>query len=322
MDRHSYPPSYQDTSTDTQQARLSLAKNGRSFFWASKLLGTQMTDNAARLYMFCRLLDDLADGDLPEGADRLCQIRASLMALRDGQNPPVLDPDLRAFMPLITSHNLCVTSLIHLLDGLLFDQGTVAIKDEAALIVYAYQVAGTVGQLICPILGCDDKRADAFAVDMGIAMQLTNIARDVYEDACLGRRYLPESWTGPLSPIQIKQAAEHPQSPAYQRVQSGIRRLLDLADRYYHSAEPGLSFLPLRAHLSIAVAGRVYAHIGKKLVAGNFNWAAGRTTTNNAEKLVATIGALPLLRYRNSKLPVHDPSLHSALETFLENRKS
>ena len=92
---------------------------------------------------------------------------------------------------------------VHLLDGLLSDQQPVLIRDQAELVRYAYHVAGAVGLLMCPVLGCRDPAAFRFAVDMGIGMQLTNIARDIAEDAELGRRYLPESWCGPLRPEQI-----------------------------------------------------------------------------------------------------------------------
>jgi len=320
MGRPSHSHIQTQASTYSARARTSLAQNGKSFFWASKLLGREMADNAAGLYMFCRLVDDLADGDLPEGTHRLGQIHACLTALRDDRPQPFTDPDLSAFLSAVTCSDLLVEPLIHLLDGLLFDQGNVAIEDEEALIIYAYQVAGTVGRMMCPILGCHDNRARAFAIDMGIAMQLTNIARDVYEDACLGRRYLPASWVGPLSADDIKSAAQNPDSPAGWAVQTGLKRLLNLADIYYRSAEPGLSFLPMRAHLAIGVAGRVYERIGLKLAAGNFSWHSGRVITGSAEKLSATLGALPLLRYRARPVPEHNNYLHLPLAAYLSPR--
>ncbi len=107
-----------------------------------------------------------------------------------------LDPALSDFMPTLNACSVPIRPIQHLLDGLLFDQQDVALKTSHDLIKYAYQVAGTVGLLMCPVLGCQNRQAFSFAVDMGIAMQLTNIARDVLEDAEMGRRYLPGDWVG------------------------------------------------------------------------------------------------------------------------------
>ena len=89
---------------------------------------------------------------------------------------------------------------IHLLDGLIFDQKSVQIRDEKELIEYCYRVAGTMNLLMCPILGCKNKEAFKFAVDLGVGMQMTNIARDVFEDSNLNRRCLPGTWINSMTP--------------------------------------------------------------------------------------------------------------------------
>ena len=174
------------TSNEQLTSEQSLAANGKSFHWARRFLGSRMGGDAARLYAFCRLLDDMADGDIENGPARLAAIRADLLAGRSGD-----DPALHAFRPLMTEKRFPSDVLIALIDGLLEDQDDVVVlADEAALLRYAYRVAGTVGLLMCHVLDCHAPRR-AHAIDLGIAMQLTNIARDVLEDAQMNRRYLP-----------------------------------------------------------------------------------------------------------------------------------
>lgn len=296
-------------STDdiSKQAEASLRQNGRSFHWAKRFLGQETGSRAARLYAFCRLLDDMADGDIPDGPARLTHIKAMLAG-----DPKAHDPDLSAFLPFMQQVKLPRQPLNHLIDGLLLDQQDVAIADEAELIRYGYYVAGTVGLLMCPVLHCHDRQAFAHALDLGIAMQLTNIARDVLEDAKMGRRYVPAEWVQNMTPEQICAAAEAPDSPEAKHIASAINRILDRAEDYYQSGFLGLAALPLRARLAIAVAGTVYRQIGRQLRRAGTNWHAGRTVTSRWTKLQMTLQALPLVL--RTKLPDwHDARLHAPL---------
>ena len=133
----------------------SLAKNGESFHWAKRFLGKKMGTDAAKLYAFCRLLDDMADGDIENGPERLIKIRAAL--LEGNKNA---DPALKAFAPLMKDHDFPISALVALIDGLLDDQREqVIIADEDELLRYAYRVAGTVGLLMCHVLDCHDPDA-------------------------------------------------------------------------------------------------------------------------------------------------------------------
>ena len=192
---------------DLSQPEQILATSGESFFWARRFLGRRMGHDAAVLYSFCRVLDDMADGDVPNGPEQLVQIQGLLAQGRwDGH------PVLEHHRGLVEAHRLPHDVIASLVEGLMDDQAPeVMIADEEALIQYAYKVAGTVGLLMCNILNNEDPRAKAHAVDLGIAMQLTNIARDVVEDAKMGRRYLPGDWVDHLTPEQIVAAAAQPQ---------------------------------------------------------------------------------------------------------------
>ena len=138
---------------ETLTPQDSLAANGRSFHWASRFLGARMGRNAAQLYAFCRLLDDMADDDIPDGPARLACIKADLEAGGTGD-----DPAFAAFRPFMIEVDFLAV-LTALIEGLLQDQADeVCLDDEAALLRYAYRVAGTVGLLMCDVLDCRCQR--------------------------------------------------------------------------------------------------------------------------------------------------------------------
>jgi len=294
--------------------QLSLARNGKSFHWASRILGADMGRDGAKLYAFCRLLDDLADDDIPDGPTRLGVIHADLKA-----NRPSGDPTFAQFQPFMEEKGFRKAVLVALIDGLLQDQeDTVALASEGDLVRYAYRVAGTVGLLMCQVLNCHEKEARAHAIDLGIAMQLTNIARDILEDAQMGRRYIPEGWVDGISPQSIAMAAGNPTGDHARKVQSAVKRLLALADIFYKSGSRGYRYLPWRAHLAIAVAARVYRQIGVQLKKQGYNWHAGRQVTTGLTKARVSLPALFSL-FRRMPLPRaispprHDPVLHRDL---------
>ena len=287
---------------------ISLARNGKSFNWAKRFLGHEMGKDAAHLYSFCRLLDDMADGDIPNGSTRLEAVRDGLI-----KHQPASDPALVHFYPFMQDKNIDGDVVLALIDGLLQDQNIVALENEAELLRYSYRVAGTVGLMMCKVLDCHNPSALAHAIDLGIAMQLTNIARDVREDALMGRRYLPASWVGNMTADEILAATHSADPVAIEIVAKGINRLLALADIYYESGRHGLAYLPLRAHVSISVARQVYRQIGVQLKNRGTPWQYGRQHTNLRSKFICTLQAMENLFLRLSKRPAHNKELHHAL---------
>ena len=286
-----------------------LAANGKSFNWARRFLGRRMGGDAATLYRFCRVLDDMADGDIVDGPRRLLTIRDDLSGGHRATDPLLVD-----FMPFIQQQNLPVPVIVALIDGLLQDQKPVRIADERALRRYAYRVAGTVGLLMCHVLDCDDDAARAHAIDLGIAMQLTNIARDVLEDAKMGRRYLPASWVGNVTPAQIAAASLAPDGDVAQSLRMAVRQLLGIADDYYQSGAAGLTFLPIRAHMAIAVAARVYRQIGVQIAASGYGWHHGRQVTSRCTKIICSLQAFGSVWRRVWPRTPHRAALHDGLE--------
>ena len=264
-----------------------LATSGESFHWARRFLGNKMGHDAARLYSFCRVLDDMADGDIENGPEHLSIIQSKLEQGEWGEHP-LLDQ----FSDMVEEYGLSTNVVSSLVEGLLDDQAPeVLISDEEDLIRYAYKVAGTVGLLMCDVLNTDEPRAKPHAIDLGIGMQLTNIARDVLEDAKMGRRYLPGTWVNNMTPTQIIEAAKNPQSHEALLITDAVQRLLSLAEQYYASGRTGLSYLPPRAHFSIGVAAKVYRQIGIQILRSKHSWHGPRQVTSKASKILCTVRA-------------------------------
>lgn len=262
-----------------------MARHGRSFHWASRLLATRDAERCARLYAFCRRVDDLADEGETEPARRaLDGIRADLLAGASAER------DVGEVLDLAAACEIPRSALLAFVDGVGRDLVPRPMASEAELIRYAYGVAGTVGLMLCGALGVKDPRALPFAVDLGVAMQLTNIARDVVEDAGRGRRYLPGAW---LSPATTPEAILRGDPRVRADVWRAVRRLLSLAEAYYRSADRGMAFLPARARLGILTASRVYEAIGSEVLrSGESAYGSRRAMVSAAGKLRHTLRAL------------------------------
>lgn len=300
-----------DGTDSVDDARAVLRRHGRTFAFASHLLGKQHADRAATLYAFCRYVDDLAD-EAPDPDTARLALTAVSRALAEGQPD---GPATAAMLALQDETRMPMAPVLALVAGVASDLEPVRVPDEAALVRYAWSVAGTVGLMMCPVLDVHDPRAAPFAVDLGIAMQLTNIARDVGDDARLGRRYLPASWVGDLAPADIAAPNDHQQAT----LREGTRRTLALAERYYASGESGLGFLPWRARLAILAAARMYRAIGGRIAAADYrSWdrraIVGRVAkAGHAARAVTAFALSPRLHRRDAQ---HDAGLQEALATL------
>lgn len=258
-----------------QRAVDILAKYGKSFRFAGYFLAKDRLLLAARLYAFCRYVDDVADEttDKDQAASELTEIQRALES-NITSNSVVED-----FLDLKSRLNIDTSLAVQLIEGVKSDLVRATICSETALIRYAYRVAGVVGLMMCPILGAD-RRGATYAMNLGIAMQLTNIARDVYEDAAMGRKYIPNEWCSVTSQDILRN-----DNATQVKVVASVKRLLTLSEAYYASGWLGLPFLPTRSRQAIAVAGSVYREIGVKLAQNNYQYWQGRTQVSFSRKL-------------------------------------
>ena len=293
-------------------AHAALAAKGRSFHWARRLLGAVHADRATRLYGFCRRVDDVADEtQSPEVAQ--AALYALGQSLRAGASQDPLTADT---IRLLHDCEIDPAIPLELIAGVSGDLLSVRVANETELLRYCYRVAGTVGLMMSAVLDVKDPRALPHAIDLGIAMQLTNLCRDVREDALADRRYLPASLVGQIDPARLIQPTEADRST----VCGAVATLLDLADVYYRSGEDGLIYLPASARSSILVAARVYRAIGGRLRRRGCDYWSSRAWVPMGGKAVITIKALAAPPFRHtSRRPArpHDSTLHMPLAGLL-----
>jgi phytoene synthase len=266
---------------EKNDAATTMKRNGKSFWFASLFLPRQVAADAARLYAFCRAMDDLADVAVTQ------ESRAALAQVRRDLNTGVTAlPDVQDFLTLAKQYKLPCEAADYLIATFIQDATTeLHIEDEDQLVRYCYGVAGTVGLMMSPILGASSQQASEAAIHLGIAMQMTNIARDVLEDARGHRRYLPGRWVQHLTAPEIVDASEDPASEARETVASAVVRLLELADRYYASASLGFIYIPTHARRGIEIAAAVYREIGTVLRRRHYAWWSGRVRVSTWRKL-------------------------------------
>jgi len=281
-----------------RESREVMRTHARSFTLAAAFLPSDRAARASVLYALCRLADDIADEspDPTEASTALDQLARELRGLAPPR--PLVDTWL-------SSPDAHPDALIALVAGVRSDLTHTPFRTDRTLLRYCYAVAGTVGLAMCPILGVNDPVAQRHAIDLGIGMQLTNICRDVLEDAQRGRVYLPQARLrahGTSSQAVLDGTADRA------AVAAVVNDLLDLADTYYASGEAGMRFIPVRTRVAIVVASRVYAAIGHLLRRRGGDSLAGRTVAPWTTKLWAVTRALVAL----PRLSLGRPSGHTA----------
>ncbi|WP_371227374.1 15-cis-phytoene synthase [Roseovarius sp. 2305UL8-3] len=251
----------------------------RSFYAASKLLPRQIRDPALALYAFCRLADDAVDLQ-PAKAEAVLRLHERLDLAYAGR--PRNAPADRAFAAIIEEFQMPSALPEALLEGLAWDAMEKRYSTISDLRAYSARVASTVGAMMCVLMRVRDRDALARACDLGVAMQLTNIARDVGEDAREGRLYIPTDWMreAGLDPEAFLAAPRMSDA-----VQNCVARLLCDAKALYQRADAGISALPASSRSGIFAARYIYAGIGGELQRLNCNSIDYRARTNTTQKL-------------------------------------
>ena len=273
-------------TADIKACRRLLKGGSKTFFAASLVLPAQVANAATALYAFCRVADDAVDleGGRIATVERL---RARLEKIYAGQ--PADTPVDRAFADVVSRFAIPIALPEALLDGLSWDASGKRYETIEELYAYAARVAGTVGAMMSLLMGKRDPDVVARACDLGIAMQLTNIARDVGEDARAGRLYLPLQW--------MRDAGIDPQAwldaPQFDpRIAVVVKRLLADADRFYARAAESIAYLPFSCRPGIHAARVIYAEIGREVARNGFDSVSRRAVVPSSRKLQLLAGAV------------------------------
>lgn len=270
-----------------QEAKEILGRGSKSFALAGALLGRRARDDAAVLYAWCRRADDRVDDVDPDYAPAaLRNLAKELDDVFDGRVCAPLDVALHE---LVSRRQIPKAYFQALLDGFAMDAQGATYRTSGELDLYAYRVAGVVGLMMCHVLGVRADRCLKAAARLGMAMQLTNIARDVTEDFARGRQYLP---TELVSPSALREALDGGQAESRQQVAGAVAELLRRADGYYRSGLSGLGDLGWRDALAIGAAGRIYRAIGGIIARRRFDVLAGRAVVSLPRKLVLAMVSL------------------------------
>ena len=199
--------------------------------------------------------------------------------------------------------NINNSIFIDLMEGLIFDQRKIRIQNKEELIKYSYHVAGTVGLMMSKIIGVKHKKAAQSAIDLGIGMQLTNIARDVYEDSKMQRIYLPANWITDISLDNLSDSDEL-SSEKNEKISKAIYDIIILSEKFYQNGFAGLKYIPFSTRLGILIAANLYKGIGTKIKSKKKIYIRKRVYLNTYEKFIITIKSIllftiiPLMNYQ------------------------
>ena len=240
-----------------------LKKHAKSFYWASFFLSSNTLDKCSSLYNFCRTLDDIVDDD--NNLETKKEIFSKFK--RDFENKNLNNQIIKDIWSVIDNENISKQIIIDLFDGVETDlKEKVVINSKKDLLVYSYRVAGTVGLMMSKILNVKNREALKGAIDLGIAMQFTNIARDVCEDKARNRQYVDHNFLA-------------------------IREIIDESQSFYENSFKSISDIPIRSRFSVIVARRMYRKIGdyilKQKNIDNYN-KAGKIYVPMFEKVIQT----------------------------------
>jgi phytoene synthase len=273
---------------DRLACRAWIREHSKSFFLSSLLLPREVRSASWALYAFCRRADDAVDDGAAASVAlaRVDGLRRRLDSVYRGEAQA--HPIDRAFAAVVERYAIPRPLPAALIDGMEMDARGVAYATHDELLVYCFRVAATVGLMMTRIMGCAADHAYLRAADLGVAMQLTNIARDVGEDARRGRVYLPSEL---CEAHGLAAAAILTMSSASDASRAATRALLARADAHYRSADRGVALLPRGCRVAIASSRSIYSAIGDAIRANGYDSITMRAHVPLAGKLWRVLGA-------------------------------
>ncbi|MEM4554519.1 MAG: phytoene/squalene synthase family protein [Candidatus Anstonellaceae archaeon] len=265
------------TERDFQECKAVLQKGSKTFFFSSKILPKEKKKAFWAVYAFCRKTDDIVDEgdeDADSKAKRLYLWKRQLLRALSGKGSS--EPVIRAFAKVALQYKIPKAYPLILMKGVSTDLRKQEFRTFRQLRAYCYSVASVVGLMLLHVMGVTSAAAKRKAIALGIAMQLTNILRDVAEDRAVGRIYLP---TKDLKRFRLSRSDIRPNLPKSKK--EAFRKLIEFeckrAQRYYDQAASGILLLPKGLQVAIATASSLYSSILQKLKRANYDvWASAK----------------------------------------------
>ena len=251
---------------------------GKSFYWAGKFLEKEVFEDCSTLYAFCRVIDNLVD----KKSNSKTNVKKFI---KDYQSQNSKIQVNKEFKKIETKYQIPKKYINDLFYGINLDTKTVKIKSTKEIIKYSYYVAGTVGAMMSYIFQTSKPQAIKHAINLGIAMQLTNISRDVLKDAYLNRIYLPKNMLN--EEITAKDIIKKKFNKKHLFLV--IKKIIFLSEKYYDNGNIGIKYLPKKVKFPIFLASSLYRGIGKKILSSSYNrYFLDRTYLNFMEKIIIT----------------------------------
>ncbi len=297
----------------TQHGHASIKKGSKSFALASRVLPPALRDDAAMLYAWCRYCDDVIDGqEMGHGQiadykigqrERLSQLRGDTSNVLAGK--PSDNPVFAGLARVVKTHNIDHRHPFDLLVGFEMDAEDRVYETVDDILDYSYHVAGVVGVMMANIMGVRDASTLDRASDLGLAFQLTNIARDVIDDAKADRVFVPKNLLVKHgAPTEAAELAKPENWPAAHKAAC---EQLDIAEQYYASAKVGIKELDFRCAWAISAALKVYREIGENLRKGGPKAWEQRVGARKGRKVALALGAVgPAMRRKGVEVTGRD----------------
>ena len=290
----------------------SIKKRAKTFFWASLFFSKSQQKDIAVLYSFCRYIDDISDSnefDKTEAKKKLESVKKELKTLKSE------NPQINNFIQLKHKKKIDLNLAIELINGAKKDLKKVNLKSIEELIIYSYQVAGTVGLMMCSLMNVTNKNLLPFAIELGIAMQFTNISRDVKEDLEMNRIYLPES----LRSFNFSSYKELLNNNKKKNLMVGdVLKLINYSNKIYKSSMNGILRLPFKYKLPILIASRLYQNIGFLILKRKRKLFRRRIYVSRLKKIYITFNCILFLLFKNNFNKSND-SYHKEVKIILSN---
>jgi phytoene synthase len=300
----------QQVEADRLLCAAIIAEHSKSFALASRLLPTRIRDQTRAIYAWCRRADDtIDDGPSGSAAASLERLFRELEQVYSGDVSA--DPVLRSFARVVEACSIPKLYPTELLRGMEMDVRGTQYRTQSEQLHYCYRAAGTVGLMMCHVMGLKRGHAVQSAAHLGIGMQLTNICRDVQEDWQRGRMYLSDEVLE-LSKVDVRRLDIG--SPLPRELSAGlasaVRSTLDSAERYYRSADDGAMYLSAPCALAVRGARHIYSRIGHEIARADYDVFAPRAHTSGFTKLrmlgraALEVARTPRVRGEESSLPL------------------
>jgi phytoene synthase len=283
-----------------------IRKHGKIFYLSSKFLDKNLLSSIYSIYEMCREIDDIVDNN------ELSFARQELENIKKNLSAQELKKRFNCLQLIDEKRFPNIEYLNEFILGQESDTNFHQPKTIIELLKYCYRVAGVIGLMICDAVGIKDENLKYFAIDLGIAMQLVNIVRDIKEDAKNNRIYMPVALIGKVTPHDVLNEVS-----VINKINIEKKKILAIADKYFDSANQAIEFLSANVSTCFIIASKLYQFIGIKILKKEKSYLDGRTYLNRFEKLFITAKYyFKGKRKQNSYCPLHNNILHLPIKNL------